>query len=95
MSGQPNHEKSLIDLNAAIDPRADDDSTPDIDLLDADGKKKSQATLLIEIGQLHSHHPRPFQTVTESAEAVMKKKHLEAAKVLEVLIVLKMLGLEK
>jgi hypothetical protein len=51
MSGQPNHKKPLIDLGAAIDPRQD--STPDIDLLDADGKKKSQATVLIELGQLN------------------------------------------
>jgi len=52
MSGQPNNGKPFINLDAVIDLRADaEDSTPDIDLLDRDGKKKSQATVLIELGQ--------------------------------------------
>ncbi|WP_019867641.1 hypothetical protein [Methylovulum miyakonense] len=40
---------TVIDLDAAIDPR--EKATPNVHLLDRDDKKKSQATLLIELGQ--------------------------------------------
>jgi len=52
MSELPEHDIPVIDFGAAIDPQ--EDTTPDIDLLDSEGKKKSQATLLIELGQINS-----------------------------------------
>lgn len=52
-NSEPEKPKPSIDLSTAIDPTQDGIKTR-IDLFDNNGKRKSQATLLIEIGQLNA-----------------------------------------
>lgn len=52
-NSEPEKPKPRIDLSIAIDPTQDGIKTR-IDLFDNNGKRKSQATLLIEIGQLNA-----------------------------------------